>query len=272
MYKMIALDLDGTTLRSDKTISARTVSAITNVYEIGVKLILATGRNMSFVLDICEKLNIKAGLVCCNGSFVYDMESEKVLLDRFLHNSFTCSIVEKLKETSRYHHVYLDDFTVVTKEVAKKHPEVYKRGKRLMVVDDIAKTLEKSKKGCYKISVSPLEGEKTEDLLRELQMEFGEYVTIVPSDKNIIEIVDKQCSKSKALDIICSKYSIDSKELIAFGDNMNDYDMLKFAGLSVVMGNGPSELKSLGDMVTLTNDEDGVAVSLENFIKKGYFE
>jgi Cof subfamily protein (haloacid dehalogenase superfamily) len=271
MFKMVVLDLDGTVLRNDKTLSDRTINAISRVHQMGIKIVLATGRNKISAMEQCIKLDITAGLICCNGAFIYDMEKDMVLCDKLIPNHLTFEIVNRFEEDERYHHIYFGDFRVITEKTRKKYSGLASEGKRLLVVDSIPGLIEESGGGSHKIGVRTKNDEDAEGLMKELKAKYSEVLSITYSDKNVIEIVNGECSKGIGLKTFAEEYGIESNQVMVFGDGLNDYDMFRHAGLSVAMGNAHTELKRIANLVTLSNEEDGVAEVLEDYIKMNMF-
>ncbi|MDP4089537.1 MAG: HAD-IIB family hydrolase, partial [Bacillota bacterium] len=106
--------------------------------------------------------------------------------------------------------------------------------------------------------IQELYGKVTGDKLNDLN--------IYPSKPTYLEIMPKEASKTSAIEFLCRRFDLQSTEIIAVGDNYNDVDMIKFAGLGVAMGNAPDPVKQSADAVTLSNDEDGVAVVIEKYV------
>jgi Cof subfamily protein (haloacid dehalogenase superfamily) len=271
MFKMVVLDLDGTVLRNDKTASERTINANSRVHQMGTKIVLATGRNKASALEQCEKLDVTAGLICCNGALIYDMEKNLVLCDKLIPNHLTFEIVGRFDEDERYHYIYFGDYTVITEKTRKKYLESAGQRKRLLVVDSIIRLIEESGGGAHKIGIRTINEEDAEELICELRARYSDFLSITYSDKNVIEIVNGECSKGIGLKMFEENYEIESDQVMAFGDGLNDYDMFKQAGLSVAMGNAHTELKKIASLVTLGNEEDGVAKVLEDYIKMDMF-
>jgi Cof subfamily protein (haloacid dehalogenase superfamily) len=91
-------------------------------------------------------------------------------------------------------------------------------------------------------------------------------LNIYPSKHTYLEIMPSNASKTSAINVLQKKFNVKQSEIIAIGDNYNDIDMLVYAGIGIAMGNAPEEVKKHGNDVTLTNDEDGVAIALKKYI------
>jgi hypothetical protein len=108
--------------------------------------------------------------------------------------------------------------------------------------------------------------EETQALREKLSSKIYDLYEISSSVPEFVEFVSKGITKSGALELIGKKLGISPKEIIAFGDQDNDIPMLKYAGFSVAMANGSKEVKNFADHVTASNDEDGVALAIENIV------
>ena len=91
-------------------------------------------------------------------------------------------------------------------------------------------------------------------------------LNIYPSKPTYLEIMPTKASKTSAINCLQKKFNVDKSEIIAMGDNYNDIDMLEYAGLGIAMGNAPDDVKKYANDVTLTNDEDGVAIALKKYV------
>ena len=94
---------------------------------------------------------------------------------------------------------------------------------------------------------------------------LGDRLNIYQSKPTYLEIMNKDVSKPKAIEKLLSLYDIDSSEIVAIGDNYNDADMLKYAGVGIAMGNAPDKVKLVSDFITLSNDEDGIVTAVNKY-------
>jgi hypothetical protein len=112
---------------------------------------------------------------------------------------------------------------------------------------------------------------KAERFADVLQRELGAKVKILKTayperDMTVLDVMARDCTKAKALDVLVRRYRLTPAEVMAVGDNQNDVDMLEYAGLGVVMGNAEEEIKNLGYFVTASNDKDGLAEAINRFL------
>lgn len=261
MYKLIVLDCDGTLLNSKKEISERTSSTLKAVISKGVKVMIASARPFYRLKPILKQLGIDMCdqyTISFNGGLITNnTESETVFSSGFS--------IQQIKEvistgavlgTNMFLYARDAVFSNINDEKYKKNnPDV-----SFNVVDLYNFNLEQ----IYKIAYVNTP-EETLKLRTKLPVEILDNYEITSSVPQFIEIVPKGITKSGALKIIGQRLGIESKDIIAFGDQENDIPMIAYAGCGVAMGNSPNIVKDKASFITTTNDEDGVAVAIEHF-------
>ena len=105
------------------------------------------------------------------------------------------------------------------------------------------------------------------EIQKHLRSLYDGKLNIYPSKPTYLEVMDLKGSKSNAVKFVSDRLGLDKSEIIAMGDNYNDIEMIKYAGMGVAMGNAPDEIKAIADYVTDTNNNDGVQKALEKFFK-----
>lgn len=266
-YKLIAVDLDGTLVRSDQSISQRTVDALFKVQEMGVKVAVASGRPMFGTAHVAETLRLaKYGgyVMSYNGGEIYDWKTKTRLHAQTLDEA----IIPYLYTYAREHEMPI--MTYIGQQVVSEVDDneyiqysVMRNHMTLRKVDDFVKATEGA--GIVKCIIV---GDPT--LLPTLETEMQEVLKgkagVFRSEPFFLEIVPMGINKAKGLSILLDKIGMQPSELIAFGDGYNDTPMLQFAGMGVAMGNAAEEIKKAADMVTESNNDDGVAIALEHLI------
>lgn len=267
MYKLIALDIDGTLLNSEKKITANVFESIQNAKKSGAKVVLSTGRPLPGVTPLLNELNlIDEGdyVICFNGAVVQEVKSKNVIsniemcYDDFkeiykfvkevgtnVHISTPTNVVTPHKDPSKY--------TVLEAEL-NKIPIVY------MPEDEINDDLT-----FCKIMIID-EPEKLEEIIKVLPKELTDNYTVVRSAKFFLEFLNKKANKGNALKELCKNLNLPIESTIAVGDEENDRHMIEFAGLGVAMGNARDSIKDIANHITKSNDEHGVAHVIEKFI------
>ena len=266
-YKLIALDLDGTLVRSDQCISQRTVDTLIRVQEMGVKVAVASGRSTFGTAHVADALHLEkfGGYVMSyNGGEIYDWGTKVRLHAQTLDEE----VIPYIYMYAREHGMPI--MTYIGKEVVSEvegneyiQYSVMRNRMNFRKVDDFLEAVQGT--GIVKCIIV---GDPT--LLPALEVEMQETLKgkagAFRSEPFFLEIVPMGIDKAKGLSILLDKIGMKREELIAFGDGYNDTPMLQFAGMGVAMGNAAEEIKKAADMVTWSNNDDGVAIALENLI------
>lgn len=268
MYKLIALDIDGTLLNSDKKITPKVFDSIQEAKKNGTKVVLSTGRPLPGVTPLLEELNLTDYgdyVICFNGAVVQEVKTKRVItdiemeLDDFksiyndvckkhnskIHISTPTNLITPFKTPSKY--------TMLESELCNI-PIVYKSENDIS--DDI--------KFCKIMIID--DPEKLEEIIPQIPKELFEKYTIVRSAPFFLEFLNKKANKGAALKSLCESINIPIEKTIAVGDEENDQHMIKLAGLGVAMGNARDSIKEISDYITDTNNEHGVAKVINKFI------
>ncbi|WFA10218.1 Cof-type HAD-IIB family hydrolase [Tissierella sp. Yu-01] len=265
IYKLIAIDMDGTLLNSKKDLSSRTIKAINKAKDRGVNIVLSTGRLLSSAQNYANKLQLENHIIACNGAIIAD-KSGNIIYSKPLQMNKVEKIMKLGKKYSIYNHFY-DSKTLYSSVYIKEVIDYYATRdsnieyKILENENDIYKQKDLN---AYKF----LFIDDDINNLNKLQEELNGLpeISITKSWSNNLEVMDKDTSKGIGLEFLCNQLNIHKEEVIAIGDNENDLSMIKYAGLGVAMGNAEDIVKSHADYITSTNDEDGVAAVIEKFI------
>jgi len=267
------MDMDGTLLNDKKEVSERAIKAIEKAHNLGVKVVIATGRifvSAEFYGDI---IGVKAPIIASNGAYIREKDADKAIYEEGLGSENYELVLNLLRKYDIVPHFYTED-TIYTeklihsslsyKNANKTLPQ--NRQVKIKVINDWNKLFIEENPRIIKAMAIDLDGKK----IKEAKAEFISLnrFQIVSSLKNCFEVMAKETSKGNALKKICDYYGIDRNEIIAIGDNENDISMIRYAGLGIAMGNAESEVKELADYITLSNEEDGVARVIEEFIIK----
>jgi len=274
--RCIALDLDRTTLRTDGTMSARTREALLAAVDNGIEVLPVSGRPFaSLPKSICCLSGIRYVAVS-NGAAVYDeITGEKI--GGWTIESSDVEAILQMTETAFYegevtYEVFINgiawaDQAYIKNPVAYGIPEravAYTRKTRHPVVD-ICSFIRKHKTELESIDIMLKEPSVRKTLDQELRSAIpGIYTT--SSVEYRLEISHKEASKASGLSLMLQKLGILPKETIAFGDGDNDADMLKFAGIGVAVKNATPDCLASADLVSESNDADGVAFIIEKVL------
>ena len=262
--RLVATDLDGTLLRSDGTLDARTLEAIMRVEAAGIPLVLCTARPSRVLAALARATGHRGIAVCSNGSVIWDLHTDTVV------DTFPFA-VEAAREVVARLRATLPDATW-----AVERHNVFAREPRYVPhwpvpADTIVAELDAL------LEVAPLQmmvrhpwltGDELVAHARELLTGLAELSHSSNADA-LLEIGAAGVSKASGLAVLCERHGIDRTEVLAFGDMPNDLAMLEWAGRSVAVSNAHPEVVAIADEVTASNDESGVAQVLERLLDRG---
>jgi Cof subfamily protein (haloacid dehalogenase superfamily) len=270
--KLVAIDMDGTTLRTDGGISVRTIDTIRQVLASGIHVVPATGRPLSEVPDEILSLPGMRYAIVSNGASVMDLESGlEIFADQIplptAKELFAILFAENIAFESYSEGVsfsderYMNDILHFFGALGSNFTWMIER---MRFVHDLPAYFEKSKRSVEKIYVHHIERDARDQLARKLQTLPSIGSTF--SDHLNIEINSATANKGAALRELCLHAGLVPQQVMAIGDGNNDLPMLEFAGLSVAMGNSVTAAKQMASYVTVSNKEDGVAVAMSKFL------
>lgn len=265
-YKLIVMDLDGTLNNSKKQITPATQEALIQAQKLGAKLVLASGRPTHGLYREAKLLQMDTYggmLLSFNGARVEDYTTKEVLYNETLPQKCIRPIINNARALNLNIMVHDGEYVVVENESCYKVE--YETGATCMkkkVVEDLNKYLNYNPN---KFLLSAPE-EHLKEVFEDFKLPFGDMLSIYTSAPFYVEVVNNGINKGSALHGIAQRLHIKPEEIIAFGDEMNDLTMLQYAGHGVAMGNAVKPIKLIAKEVTLSNDEDGIAYSLQKNI------
>jgi len=259
-YKLIAIDLDGTLLRDNHTISEYSINVLRQIDELGIIIIIATGRSYSSASVKIKDLNLDRPVICFNGSMVRNGKTHQVIEHSTLSTKDSRELIKVSRETGIHFHGFLDEEFLyeVEGEGSRLYREVSGLTGKLIKFDEY-KELPLTK-GMFVAENSILL-----DLEKKLKAKFGKDLYITLSKPTFLEVMNPSASKANALERLINSLNIKRDEVLAFGDGPNDEELLKFAGRGIVMKNGHQSLKDKYEVLNYTNQEDGVAKFLQEY-------
>lgn len=261
-YKLIALDLDGTLNNSKKIITNKTKDALIKAQQLGVKVVLASGRPTAGLYREAEVLNMKeynGMFLSYNGAKVVEYTTNKCIYEKALSSEDTHKMLKHLKKFSVNVMVTSGEYLLVEDiDGYKSEYEARLNNLKLKQVDDLDKYVDFQPN---KILISA-EPEYLALVADEIKEPFGDRLSIYFSTPFYLEVMANNIDKAQALDKIAKHLGIESDEVIAFGDGHNDIPMIEYAGLGVAMANAVDDLKAAANEITLSNDDDGIAYIL----------
>lgn len=269
--QLVAIDLDGTLLRDDKSLSQENVDAIKEAIEQGVQVVICTGRTLPSIQYLSKQLPQGHGdeyLILQNGAVIHQLPDLNIVHETILTESDRQAIYDVFKEyrSEEVQMVAFDPDKLYLVDDETANPTVVQDAKTLSTDITLASFEEiKNLDTLYKIVV--FGGvEFIDDYLEKIPNDLYEQVHIVRSLPVAIEFIPKLANKANGLNALIQQLDIKAENIMTIGDELNDYEMVKMAGLGVAMENGHPEVKRVADELTLTNNENGVAHAIRKFV------
>lgn len=269
-FDLGAFDLDGTVLRRDLEITARTVAAFERLRERGVRLVVATGRRFEGAREHARRLGFAGPdpVICYGGSMVRRINGE-TLLHRTLPEDLSIEVLEWAAARELHARVFVDGRIVTSPDTTAALRHLRRREEPdVTVVDSPADWLRDGGAGEKPTKLVLVDHpDDVPHWLEEAQEAFAGRLFVTRSLPHYVEVGGLEGTKSEALRFLCGRWGIDPGRTIAFGDADNDVDMLRFVGHGVAVGGMTDEVRRAADAVAPPVDEDGVARYLEEVLE-----
>lgn len=268
-YQAIAFDLDGTLLSSQATILESSKQAIQRARKKGLKVFIVTGRHHTAVRPYYAELGLDTPVVCCNGTYLYDFQTDRVLDSNPLTQEQASLLIKQAKSENIHLAVYTRDamtyeqlnahFTKLLKWVescpADVRPNVHQ-------VEDFQTFFEQGTT-IFKILISDPDLDKMQNFVKKLPLDqFSAEWSWVDR----VDITRIGNSKGSCLSGLLTREKISPENVIAFGDNFNDISMLKLVGMGIAMGGSEQEVQASAKRVIGSNNEDSIAQTLNELL------
>lgn len=260
-YKLLAVDVDGTLLDSQKNLTPETRKAIREAVHGGLIFTICTGRPIQGVEPLIDQLGFDLPFITYNGAMIVMGKSRKILYAQTMRGADAKAVFELGTKLQTTIIVWVDNKLYV--KPLGRNAEAYSALSRTdpLPIEDLDALIAQ---GVTKV----LFYDKTETI-RRYQQTIGPFVpntvNYCTSQPFLLEFFDQKVSKANALARLSAHYGFSKEEIIAIGDGQNDLSMIEYAGLGVAMANADDRIKLRADYVTLSNDENGVAHVINKF-------
>ncbi|HBV76964.1 MULTISPECIES: sugar-phosphatase [Vibrio] len=266
MYKLIAIDMDGTLLNSDHRITEENKQAIAAARAKGIHIVLASGRPLDGMLTALQELDMDSDedfVISYNGSMVQKVASKTAIRQEILTGSDAKLIAEWAKKLNVSVHAFsIKEGLITPKNNKYTAHECNINGITLteMSFEDL-----EDNDAILKAMMVEEEAELSQ-AINDLPTDLYNQFTIVRSAPFFLEFMHKTSDKGAGVQALAEHLGINASEVITMGDAGNDHHMLKYAGLGIAMGNATEETKAIADYITDTNNNSGVARAIEKFV------
>ena len=269
MIKLVAIDMDGTLLNSKKELLEETKQYFKNFHNKNTEtlLVLCTGRPESGIRPYLKDLGYLEEnhyIISQNGANIYESQTGKRVMDAFVDSA----AIQKWIELGKKHGISVMGAGVDYYYSFDEDPTEWMEFDVKLVSGKLKRipTKESLNTDFYKILLMGDE-EQLNEFETFIPEEWRDEFYVVRSQKYLVEVLTKGVNKAFGLEKLAQKLNIQPSEIAAIGDAANDIEMLEYAGLAIAMGNASEEVKAIADIVTDTNENNGVIKAIDNLIQ-----
>lgn len=262
-YSLVAVDMDGTLLQSDKTLHPDTIRDIEEAAQAGVQTVYCSGRAVVEVRPYLKQLpSVRYGITC-SGSVVYDFKNDKILFSREIQSKYAVMISDVAKKYDGMTHFLAKDSTACIHQVS--HMADYNMGVYQPLFTEVAKKVEDmSEEAAKRLSVPKVNiyFRTNEDRCKGYEELKDLPLCFATVGDTILEMTAPGVSKAFGLNALINRLGIKMKNVVGIGDSDNDREMLGAVGYPVAMGNAEEEILAMCKMITGDNDHNGVGEAI----------
>ena len=266
-YKLLVLDVDGTLLNNAREISNRTLAALLKVQQMGVRIVLASGRPTYGLMPLAKTLelgNYGGFILSYNGCQIIKAQNGEILFERRINPEMLPYLEKKARKNNFAIFTYHDDIIITdTPENEYIISEAVLNNQKIIKEDEFSTAVDFPPCKCMLVSN---EEEALIVLEDHWRRQLNGTLDVFRSEPYFLEVVPCGIDKANTLGALMEKLNIKREEVIAIGDGVCDVTMLQLAGMGIAMGHSQDSVKVCADYVTASNEEDGVAQAVEKMI------
>ncbi len=290
MYKLIAIDLDGTLLNSYGEVTENTKKTLKKIISSGTKIVIASGRPIDSIKTITKEIGSNEYFIAGNGAIVYDVKKEEVIYEKYMSKQKVLEIMKQCDKNSINYNLYTDK-TILAKSLKYNVLYYYKENLKkeenkktnINIVQDMYEYVKNMKEEKFlKITICDENRSVFNSIMKKIKNINGiEALEVLHMSRKIIkqgtedvpieyfytEISSADVDKWNAIQYLMEKLNIEKQEIIAIGDNINDKKMIQNAGLGIVMEGSTPEVINIANDIAPSNNEEGVAKILQKYYK-----
>ena len=266
-YKLLVLDVDGTLLNDEREISKRTLAALLKVQQMGVRIVLASGRPTYGLMPLAKTLelgNYGGFVLSYNGCQIIKAQNGEILFERRINPEMLPYLEKKARKNGFAIFTYHDD-TLITDSPDNEYikNEALLNNLKIIREDEFSTAIDFAPCKCMLVS------DKEKALIgleQHWEKRLAGTLDAFRSEPYFLEVVPCGVNKANTLGALLEHLEVTREEVIAIGDGVCDVTMLQLAGMGVAMGHSQDSVKVCADYVTTSNEEDGVALAVEKLI------
>lgn len=266
-YKLLVLDVDGTLLNDEREISKRTLAALLKVQQMGVRIVLASGRPTYGLMPLAKTLelgNYRGFVLSYNGCQIIKAQNGEILFERRINPEMLPYLEKKARKNGFAIFTYHDD-TLITDSPDNEYikNEALLNNLKIIREDEFSTAIDFAPCKCMLVS------DKEKALIgleQHWEKRLAGTLDAFRSEPYFLEVVPCGVNKANTLGALLEHLGVTREEVIAVGDGVCDVTMLQLAGMGVAMGHSQDSVKVCADYVTASNEEDGVALAVEKLI------
>lgn len=266
-YKLLVLDVDGTLVNNEREISKRTLATLLKVQQMGVRIVLASGRPTYGLMSLAKALelgNYGGFIISYNGCQIINANNGEILFERRINPEMLPYLEKKAHKNSFDIFTYHDD-TIITDSPENEYirNEAQLNDLNIIVEDEFSTAIDFAPCKCV------LVGDDEEALIsleEHWKKRLDGTLDAFRSEPYFLEVVPYGVNKANTLGVLLEQLGVTREEIIAIGDGVCDVTMIQLAGMGIAMGHSQDSVKVCADYVTTSNEEDGVAQAVEKLI------
>ncbi len=269
-YRILFTDIDSTLLNKERQMTPAVKEQIKRISNMNIPVVLVSSRMPKAMKHLQDEAGISAPLICCNGSLIVENYDEKGNIKIILSETIPADVVKSVYRGAKEAGVHIglyrnDEWYVEALDYWANREILNTRTKpEIIVMDDIFSSGLGAKADMHKIMCMGNK-QNIDQLVDYINKNNPGVLNLYRSKDTYLEITANRVSKGSAIKFLHEKMDIDVSETIAVGDNYNDVEMIKYAGLGIAMGNAKEEVKAVADEITLSNNEDGIAEVIKKY-------
>lgn len=265
-YEIIVLDIDGTLTNSQKQISPKTLDSLFLAQERGHKVVLASGRPTAGITGLANQLKLSdhdGYILSFNGAKIIRYKTREVIYEKTLPPAILPNIYASAVEAGVGIITYEGDSIIAGTDI-DEYMETESRVNKIPIkkVDDFTGYVTFPVNKCLMTGPGP----SIAKVEAQMKGRYGKELNIYRSEPFFLEVMPKDIDKAYSLGRLLTQLGLSKDQMISCGDGYNDVSMIQYAGMGVAMGNAQKVVKDAADYITLSNDEDGIAHVIHEFM------